>query len=396
MMRPAVLSRIATLVALAGLFVGRPAAADVLPDNRADLFYSKYSGGGMDISTYTASAHVNATENIGLDYSYLVDKVSGASVDVLSNASVIKDERKQNSINATWIHDKTTYTIGYSNSRERDYISNTPHFSLSQDMFGDLTTITLGFSRSRDGVGDNGGTANNPKVTWVGHAESREYDLGISQILTRNLIAGLTFDVITDDGYLANPYRFVRYYSNSGLGYDQGSQVYPDTRTSTAVEGRLKYYLPYRAAITGVYRYYRDTCGIIGDTVEIDYTHPVRNKWIFEGRVRYYKQSHANFYADIFPYADAQNFEGRDKDLASSENITIGAKATYAWLPDGWKVFKRSTVTADISQVRFHYLDFRDIKDYNDTPAGGDYAAGTEPLYHFNAMIYQLYLSAFF
>jgi hypothetical protein len=394
-------SRLALVTALAGgvlggLLTGLPARADVLPDNRADVFYSKYSGGGMAISTYEASAHVNATENIGLDYSYLVDKVSGASVDVLSNASVIKDERKQNSINVTWIHDKTTYTLGYSNSKERDYISNTPHFSLSQDMFGDLTTITLGFSRSRDEVGENDGTAQNPNVVWLGHAESRTYDIGLSQILTRNLIAAVTFDIVTDDGYLANPYRSVRYYSSSALGYSLGSQVYPDTRTSTAIEGRLKYYLPYRASITGVYRYYRDTWGIIGDTIEIDYTHPVRNKWIFEGRVRYYKQGHANFYADIFPYADAQNFEGRDKDLAASENLTIGAKATYAWLPDGWKVFKRSTVTADISQVRFHYLDFRDIKDYNDTPAGGDYAAGSEPLYHFNAMIYQVYLSAFF
>jgi len=397
-------SRLALVTALVGgvlggLLTGLPARADVLPDNRADVFYSKYSGGGMAISTYEASAHVNATENIGLDYSYLVDKVSGASVDVLSNASVIKDERKQNSINVTWIHDKTTYTLGYSNSKERDYISNTPHFSLSQDMFGDLTTITLGFSRSRDEVGENDGTAQNPNVVWLGHAESRTYDIGLSQILTRNLIAGVTFDVITDDGYLLNPYRSIRYYSNSPLGYsllNQSPQTFPDTRTSTAVEGRLKYYLPYRASVTGVYRYYRDTWGIIGNTFEIDYTHPVRNMWIFEGRARYYKQGSANFYADIFPYFDSQNFEARDQTLAASENLTIGAKATYAWLPDGWKLVKRSTMTVDISQVRFKYLDFRDIKDYNDTPAGGDYAAGAEPLYRFNAMIYQLYLSAFF
>jgi hypothetical protein len=59
-------------------------------------------------------------------------------------------------------------------------------------------------------------------------------------------------------------------------------------------------------------------------------------------------------------------------------------------------VFKRSTVSLDVSQIRFKYQDFRDIKDYNDTPAGGSYPAGLEPLYNFTATIYQGYLSVFF
>jgi hypothetical protein len=361
------------------------------------VFYSKYSGGGMDINTYEASARAKIGEDFSVDYSYLVDKVSGASIDVLSNASVIKDERKQNSFDVTFVHDKTTYTLGFSNSKERDYISNTPHISLSQDMFGDLTTVTLGFSRSRDKVGENDGTALNPNVVWLGHAESRSYDVGLSQILTRNLIAGVTVEVITDDGYLANPYRSIRYLDpTAAKGYSLAAQVYPDTRTSTAVEARLKYYLPYRAAATVVYRYFRDTWAIVGNTLEFDYTQPIRNRWIFEGRFRYYKQSAASFYSDLFPYAGSQNYEGRDKDLAASQNFTYGLKATYAWLPDGWKVFKRSTVSLDISQIRFKYLDFRDIKDYDNSPAGGSYAPGTEPLYSFTATIYQGYLSVFF
>jgi hypothetical protein len=264
-------------------------------------------------------------------------------------------------------------------------------------MFGDLTTVTLGFSRSRDKVGENDGTAFAPNVVWLGHAESRSYDVGLSQILTRNLIAGVTVEVITDDGYLANPYRSIRYLDpTAAKGYSLAAQVYPDTRTSTAVEGRLKYYLPYRAAATVVYRYFRDTWAIVGNTLEFDYTQPIRNRWIFEGRFRYYKQSAASFYSDLFPYAGSQNYEARDKDLAASQNFTYGLKATYAWLPDGWKVFKRSTVSLDISQIRFKYLDFRDIKDYDNSPAGGSYAPGTEPLYSFTATIYQGYLSVFF
>jgi hypothetical protein len=394
-MRPAH-HRLFRLVTFAALLLVRATSADVLPDDRADLFYSKYSGGGMDITGESVLVRKKITENLAVEANYFVDKVSGASVDVLSNASVIKDERKQKSGTVEYLHDKTTYSFSFINSTERDYISNTTHFSLSQDMFGDLTTLTLGWARTRDEVGENDGTANNPVITWLGHAESQSYDVGVSQILTKNLIGGLTLEVITDDGYLANPYRSVRYVDDNAKGYSLGSQIYPDTRTSTAVQGQAKYYLPWRAAVTGSYRYFRDTWGITANTYEVDYTHPLANVWILEGRLRYYKQGHATFYSDLFPFYPSQNFMARDQDLASSENTTIGLKATYAFLPDGWKVFKRGTVTVDLSRIQFHYLDFRDIRDYNDTPAGGDYAAGTEPLYHFNATVLQIYMSMFF
>ncbi len=383
---------------ITALLLVRATSADVLPDDRADLFYSKYSGGGMDITGQSVLVRKKVTEDFALEANYFVDKVSGASVDVLSNASPIKDTRKQKTLTAEFVHDKTTYTATYINSVERDYISNTTSFALSQDMFGDLTTLNLGFSRSRDGVGENiGGDGlgiTPPKIVWLGHAEDRSYTAGLSQILTKNLITGLTLNVITDDGYLANPYRSVRYLdpSNPAKGYSLASQVYPDTRVSTAIEGRAKYYLPYRAAITGSYRYYRDTWGIVGNTYELDYTHPLSNIWILEGRLRFYKQNRATFYSDLFPFAGSQNFMARDQDLASSENNTIGVKATYAFLPDGWKMFKRGTATLDISRIAFHYLDFTDIRDFG-LP---EYQPGAEPLYHFNATVYQLYMSMFF
>jgi Protein of unknown function (DUF3570) len=262
-------------------------------------------------------------------------------------------------------------------------------------MFGDLTTVTLGFSSSRNSVGENVGTAEVPNVVWVGTSQSRSYSLGLSQIITRNLIGGMTVDLITDSGYLENPYRFTRFVDDSPgnlKGYSLGEQVYPLTHTSTAVEARAKYYLPYRAAAALSYRYFRDTWGVTSETVELDYTHPIRNIWILEGTARFYEQGHADFYSDLFPYANSQNFMSRDKELAAQKNVTLGAKATYAFLPDGWKIFKRGTATVDVTRMQIRYSDFRDIKDYG--PPG--YTAGEEPLYHFDAMIYQVYLSMFF
>jgi Protein of unknown function (DUF3570) len=388
------------LAALTALLLTQSVGSAVLPDDRADMFYSSYKGGGMDITGESVLVRKKFGENFAVEGNYFIDKVSGASVDVLSNASVIKDERKQKSLSAEFIHDKTTYNLSYTNSTERDYISNTEHFSLSQDMFGDLTTISIGFTDSRDKIGENNGTAFKPDVAWLGHAESRGYEAGLSQILTKNLITGVSFEVITDQGLLSNPYRSIRYLDQgqgaSSLGYALASQIYPNTHTSTAVEARARYYLPYRAAAALSYRYFSDTWGIHASTIETSYTQPISNRWILEGRVRHYSQNHADFYSDLFERPDQQNFEGRDKNLAASTNNTFDFKATYAFLPNGWKIFKRGTATAEYTRIQFKYSDFRDIKDFNDTPAGGGYAPGTEPLYSFSANVYQFFVSLFF
>lgn len=387
---PRILRRVAALTAL---LLVRATCADVLPDDRADIFYSKYSGGGMDITGESVLVRKKFTENFAVEASYFIDKVSGASIDVLSQASQIKDERKQKTATIEYVHDKTTYTASVIDSVERDYKSTTGSFALKQDMFGDLTTLSLAFSNTNDTVGENNGTANVPLVSWLGHASSRSYDIDLSQILTKNLIAGINFNVITDQGYLANPYRSVRFVdAGNPKGYSLGTQIYPDTRTSTAIQLEAKYYLPYRAALTGSFRYFRDTWSIVGNTYELDYTHPISNIWILEGRFRYYKQNHANFYSDLFDYANEFRFEGRDQNLAAQDNYTIGAKVTYAFLPNGWKIFKRATATLDVSRVTFHYTDFRDIK-YFGVP---NYLPGDEPLYQFNATVFQIYMSMFF
>jgi Protein of unknown function (DUF3570) len=381
------------LAPLALVLLARSAVPAVLPDDRADLFYSQYKGGGMDITGESVLVRKKFSEQFSVEANYFVDKVSGASVDVLSQASVIKDERKQKSLSVDYIHDKTQYNVSYTTSHERDYVSNTAHFSLSQDMFGDLTTVSFGFTDSRNEIGENIGGTFTPKVQWLGHAQSRSYEGGLSQIITKNLIAGLTLEVITDQGLLGDAYRSIRYRDAVPLGYSLGSQIYPNTHTSTAVEGRAKYYLPYRAAAAVSYRYFSDTWGIRANTVELDYTQPISNVWILEGRLRHYSQNHATFYSDLFPNISAQNFEGRDQNLAASSSNTIAAKVTWAFRPQGFLVFKRATATVDVSRIQFKYGDFRDIKDFSIT---NGFAVGTEPLYDFNAMVYQAYISLFF
>src|SRR3984893_10211969 len=90
-------SHLSRLAAIAALSLACVAGAAVLPDDRADLFWSQYKGGGMDIKGESVLVRKKFSEQFSVQANYFVDKVSGASVDALSNASVIKDERQQKS-----------------------------------------------------------------------------------------------------------------------------------------------------------------------------------------------------------------------------------------------------------------------------------------------------------
>jgi len=172
----------------------------------------------------------------------------------------------------------------------------------------------------------------------------------------------VNLQVITDAGYLANPYREIRFLDGSTRGYGLRARCIRYAYQH-AVQVQAKYYLPYRAAVTGLYRYYNDTWGVIGNTYELDYTHPIRNQWIFEGRVRYYKQSAASFTA-IYSFPVRAEFHGsRPKSRRIGQHHD--RRQDHLRLPARrLEDFQARTVTGDVSRIRFNYHDFRDNKDF--------------------------------
>jgi hypothetical protein len=379
--------------------VGTPAIADVLPDDRADVLYHNYDGGGITIQGPSVLVRKKVGDSLSFTGSYYEDLISSASIDVKLSASPYHETRKQEGGSVDYLHGKTIYTAGYIHSREPDYEANTSYFAISQTMFGDLTTVSFGYRRGWDNVFRdikvNGIIQNDP--TFHQQADHRAYTLSLSQILTRNAILDLNFEAITDQGYLASPYRKVRYFDPTvpGKQFTLADQVYPNTRTSSAASAQFKYYLPYRAAVTGQYRFYNDTWGITGNTVELDYTHPFTRPILYghltlDGSVRYYKQNHANFYSDLFPRADYSNFEARDRELAAFHSLSLGFGAEYEFPRVRW--LNKSSITFHFNHLMIDYSDFRDA-----LLAGQDgFTAGTEPLYKLNANIFQLFISAWY
>lgn len=373
------------LVAALAVAFAAPTKAGVLPEDRADIMYHSYSGDNVTIDGPSFLMRKKFLKNFSASANYYVDMVTSASIDVVTTASEYTEERTQFSGGIDYLRGKTMMSLGYSHSEENDYLAQNLSFTVSQDIFGDLTTVSMGYSYGWDEVGQS------TDPTFEDQVRRQSYRLGVSQILTKSIIMGMSFETITDEGYLNNPYRTVRYLdpTDLGRGYSYEQEVYPRTRTSNAGAVRLKYFLPYRAALHGEYRFHADTWGIDGHTGEIGYTHPTDSGFIFEVKYRHYTQTKADFFSDLFPRRQAQNFLARDKELSGLTSHTVRFGVTYEFAKGGWHFVDKGSVNLFYDFIRFDYDDFRDLRDTS-------FAPGTEPFFSFDADVIQAFVSFWF
>ena len=371
--------RFRPLAVLTLLALVQSGSGGVLPDDRADVLYHLYDGGGVQIDGPSVLVRKQVATNVSLVGNYYVDMVSSASIDVVTTASPYSEERKQWSLGMDYLHGNTTMSVGYTSSVESDFDATTWNFSVSQDMFGDLTTLTLSYALGDDTVGRS------DDDSFARDNTRQHYGIGLTQILTRNLITTLNFETITDEGYLNNPYRSVRYADpDSPLGYSYEPELYPHTRTSNALGLRARYYLPYRAALQGEYRYFTDTWDIESHTAALAYVHPM-DDWTFTVKYRWHDQTGAHFFQDLFTRPEQTNFRGRDKELSPLTSQTLHFGASYEFLNDGWRFIDRGSVTFSIDLLTVDYHEFRDLT----TGA----LAGEESFYSLDADIVQLFFS---
>ena len=373
-----------SLAAFLCLLAGFQLMAGVLPDDRADALYHSYDGGGVEITGPSILVLKKLGQNVALRGNYYVDMISSASIDVVtSGASKYSEERTEKTAGIDYLHGNSTLRASYTNSKENDYTANTASFGVSVDMFGDLTTITLGYSRGWDTVEKEGDPSFSKSL------DRQNYRVNLSQVITKNMLMELGYEAITDEGFLNNPYRSVRYVDpDSPAGYSFQPEVYPNTHTSNAVSLRALYFLPYRASINGEFRYYHDTWGVSAHNFDVGYTHPLGD-WTFDLRYRYYTQSAADFYSDLFPYENAQNYLARDKELSNFTSNTLGVGLSYEFVRDGWRFLDKASVNLAYDHIWFDYEDFRDLRDSSAPP-------GKEKLYSFSSDVAQLFLSLWF
>ncbi len=350
--------RLRRLLAACLAWLPLAAGAAVLPEDRADALYHSYDGGGVEVTGPSILIRKGDARRFSLNANYYVDSISSASIDVITQGSEYSESRTQYSVGVDLLNANTIMSLSYTNSEESDYKADTWGISFSQTLFGNMTTVTLGYSRGMDDVLRNGDDA------FAENADHQNYHISLSQVLTRNLLMSLNYDAVTDEGYLNNPYRsvvFLEPANPSGIGFEP--ELYPNTRTSNAISANFLYYLPYRATLKASYRYYTDDWDIDAHTAELAYVHPLGSRWILEAGYRYYTQSDAEFYADFFPRANAQNFRARDKELSRFTDHTASIGVSYRLFANSHGFIDRATLNFKYSYILFDYDNFTDLGD---------------------------------
>jgi len=354
---------------LGGAVAGTAAHAATLPEDKAEVLYHSYDGGGVKANGPALLVRKSLLDKVSLSAQYYVDAVSNASIDVVTTASPFKETRKAYEFGIDTVVRDTTLSGSVSRSTEPDYVADAASLDVAHEIFGGMTTISLGYTRSADDVGKKGIPG------FIDKANHWQYRTGITQILTPRWLVSLNGEAVSDSGYLGSPYRAARVF---GAAVPERN---PRTRTSRAVKLRTIYdtgeLLP-RSSVRAEYRRYWDTWDIKAGTTEIGGSKYVGESFLVDAMVRLYSQDKALFYSD-----NAQSettYISRNRQLSTFKSTSFGGKVTYTYprLPAGYDV----KLIGSYERKSFKFSDFTDLRTGNK--------------FSYNADVLQLMVSATF
>ncbi len=255
------------LGALGGLLATGHAQAADLPEDRADLLFHTYNGGGVDAYGPALLVRKKLLNKVSLSASYYADIVSNASIDVVTTASPYKETRNEFGLGVDYAVRDALITLGVSHSKEPDYIADAVNLDIAQEVFAGMTTVVLGYTRASDEVGD-------VERGFFDTAKHWRYRLGLTQILSPRWLASANFEVVADDGYLGNPYR-------SALVFGAAvPEKMPRTRSSRAAMLRVIGEVAPGMSVRGSYRYFWDTWDIRAHTFDLGVVRRFGEKWL--------------------------------------------------------------------------------------------------------------------
>ncbi len=354
---------------LGGALAASGAGAATLPEDKAELIFHSYDGGGVKADGPALLVRKSLFDRVSLSAQYYVDAVSNASIDVVTTASPYREKRTAWDLSVDTVVRDSTVSLGYSKSTEPDYVAEGLSLDVAHEVFGGMTTVSLGFTRAKDLVGEK----NTPG--WIDTASHWQYRTGLTQILSPRWLMSANFEVISDSGYLGSPYRAARVFGATERERN------PRTRTSRAAKLRsisdTSALVP-RSSVRVEYRYFWDTWDIKAHTVELGASQYLGERLLADVSVRSYAQDKALFYSDNA--AVVNQFNSRNRQLSTFKTTALAAKLTYT-LP-GWRPGWDTKLTGVLERKQFRFADFTDLR--------------TGALYAYNANVVQVYVSSTF
>ena len=309
----------AALVALVLLGLAAPARADGTLALRGVWYKEK--------ATRVIQPMLDATFEVGdageADAHALVDAITSASTAAGALGAEPFQERRWE-IGGGYRHLFEGFRLGGSTrlSYEPDYTSIFVGGLLDVLLRDQTTTLSVAGGVGHDSIGRSGPTAPNMRAV-VGKMTTLLTSFSLTQVMTANRVAGITYDLIYLEGFQENPYRTA--ITADGLVLER----HPDKRTRHAIAGTVRQFVPATVTtIIATHRAYVDDWGLDAQTPELRIIQEAGDGVDFAVRYRFHWQSAADFYLPSYPNNDPDQFPyiTDDVKLSGFTSHTVGVK----------------------------------------------------------------------
>ena len=189
------------------------------------------------------------------------------------------------------------------------------------------------------------------KNTLVDNKSRNTYSLSVSfsQILSKKSQISLFFDLVKQDGWLANPMQRVYFSDRDNYYIGNASSIsnytsptntdvfqladdierLPDSRLKIPIGVRFNQYINEVVTLRTYYRYYYDDWGIQSSTAEIELPIKISDTFTLYPSYRYYTQTAADYFAPFEQHTSTEEFYTSDYDLSEFNSNQIGIGFSY-------------------------------------------------------------------
>lgn len=363
--------------------------------NQTDIFKCLPQSGthyveraSVDMGGYSDTDHVEVlspmitgsvtspTQGWNVGGSYLVDVVSAASPDIVSEASPpFHEVRQAGTLTGGYKPDLYGFQASADISREPDYLSVGGGIALSADLNDKLITPRVEYDYSHDTIG-RGGT---PFSVFHHTFQVNEIDAGVTFVVSARALLIVNGTLQLERGDQSKPYRYVPMFSPEIAPFiPRGASValvnsvrlpmrileqLPLSRDRYAVSGRFAYRFK-TSTLRIEQRLYRDSWEQMATTTDFQYLLDIGTNLRIWPNVRFNAQNGANFYRLAYtvnvpttvgaPVA-VPAYRTTDRELSPLLTVNVGAGARLALSPPMASTQYGISLQADVMDT--HYTD---------------------------------------
>lgn len=321
--------------------------------------YARTDSNATTVWSPRTSVVASATEDLTVEGSYAVDAWTSASVDIVTAATrAVHEVRHEINAGASYLLGEHQVRASYRYSMEPDYWSHGLVLGTSLDFAQRNTTLDLTLFGALDTVGRAGDSLFRQDQQSFGGRAS------LAQVLDRETLVQLAWDITQVLGFQSSPYRYVA-VGGAGTCSSRAPlclpEHVPDARARQALLARARRALGSHFSTGLSYRFYLDNWGVRSQTLQPELSWlPVAEATVTLS-YRYYTQGQSDFYRPRYLDPTPPAYLTRDRELSAFYSHQVGLSYAHDIRFDRSKL--GLSFAARAAGTFFHYLAFVGLRD---------------------------------